>query len=84
MLAQGKKLIDGWTTPEQFTNGGKDIANLPHKLTSLVELRSYYKERIAALGFVWDKETKAYTDPSAKVEAVDEILAGLTEKEGEE
>ena len=83
VLAQGKKLIDSWTTPAQFTNGGKEIANLPHKLTSLVELRTYYKERVSECGFIWDKEAKAYTDPRAKVEAVDEILARLTEKDGE-
>lgn len=63
VMEQGKKLIESWTKPEQFTNGATELGNLPHKLTSLVELKAICKERIATLGFVWSREKKAYVEP---------------------
>lgn len=62
VMEQGKKLIESWTKPEQFTNGAVELGKLPHKLTSLVELKAICKERIATLGFVWDREKKAYVE----------------------
>lgn len=63
VMEQGKKLIESWTKPEQFTNGATELGNLPHKLTSLVELKAICKERIATLGFIWSREKKAYVEP---------------------
>ena len=77
VLEEGKALIESWNTPEAFTNGASVLSKLPHKLTSLVELKAICKEKITALGFVWDKGAKCYTDPNAKKQAVDEVLAGL-------
>ena len=62
-MEQGKKMIESWTKPEQFTNGATELGKLPHKLTSLVELKAICKERIATLGFVWNREKKAYVEP---------------------
>jgi hypothetical protein len=63
-MEQGKKMIESWTKLEQFTNGATELGKLPHKLTSLVELKAICKERIATLGFVWDREKKSYVEPS--------------------
>ena len=65
VMEQGKKLIDSWTKPEDFTSGAFELGKLNHKLTSLVELKALCKEKIAALGFVWDRDLKAYVDPKA-------------------
>lgn len=89
VMEQGRALIESWDKPEQFTNGAAELAKLPHKLTSLVELKAICKERIATLGFEWDREKKMYVDPKKveekeKVEPkkkgralADEILGGL-------
>lgn len=90
VMEKGKKLIESWTKPEQFTNGSSELNKLPHKLTSLVELKAICKERIASLGFVWDREKKAYvvqkkeepktekTEPKKTGRALaDDILNGL-------
>lgn len=63
VMEQGKKLIESWTKPEQFTSGAAELGKLPHKLTSLVELKAICKERIATLGFVWNREKKEYVEP---------------------
>lgn len=64
VMEQGKKLIESWTKPEQFTGGSAEFEKLPHKLTSLVELKAICRERIETLGFVWDSKKKAYVEPA--------------------
>lgn len=60
VMIEAKTLIDGIETPDQATEAGAQIKSMPHALTSLAEIRAMFKSKIAALGFVWDKETGAY------------------------
>lgn len=93
VMEEGRKMIESWDKPEQFTNGSAELNKLSHKLTSLVELKAICKERITALGFVWDREKKAYVSPAKEDsktdqtetkkkgrDIADDILNGLTAK----
>ncbi len=82
VMEQGKKLIESWTKPDQFTNGAAELGKLPHKLTSLIELKAICKERIATLGFVWDREKKAYVEPSKEQPAEEKAEQPEPKKKG--
>ena len=82
VMEQGKKLIESWTKPEEFNNGGAVLGKLPHKLTSLVELRAIYKERVTALGFVWDSQKKAYVEPPKEQPAEEKAEQPEPKKKG--
>lgn len=82
VMKQGKELIESWTKLEEFNNGGVVLSKLPHKLTSLVELRAIYKERVTALGFVWDREKKAYVEPPKEQTVEEEVEESEPKKKG--
>lgn len=82
VMEQGKNLIESWTKPEQFTNGAAELGKLPHKLTSLVELKAICRERIATFGFEWDSKKKAYVDPSKEQTTEEKVEQPENKKKG--
>lgn len=59
-MEAGRSLIECIKTPEEAAKAGEEIKNLSHCLTSLVELRQIFKDKLKELGFVWDTKTKKY------------------------
>lgn len=59
-MEEGRKLIDAIKNPEDIVKVGNDIKTLNHCLTSLVELRQIFKDKIKELGYVWDSTEKCY------------------------
>ena len=63
VMEEGKKIIESIDSPERAMQVSEEIKGLNHVLTSLAELRQVYKDKIKALGYVWDADKKAYTAP---------------------
>ena len=59
-MAEAKELIDTIDSPAKATEAGNAIKLMNHALTSLAEIRAMFKQKIAELGYVWDKEASEY------------------------
>lgn len=60
VMVEGKALIEAFTEKDDINELSDKIKNLKHCLTSLAEIRQLFKDRLAELGFVWDKQSKKY------------------------
>lgn len=63
VMEEGRAIIESIDSPKKAMTVGEEMKGLKHALTSLAELRQVYKDKIKALGYVWDAEKKAYTAP---------------------
>ena len=59
-MAEAKKACDAVNKPEDVAPAAQFIKSLPHALTSEKEATAMLKARLAELGIVWNKTTKAY------------------------
>ncbi|NCA99998.1 MAG: ATP-binding protein [Clostridia bacterium] len=65
-MIEGRDIIGQISDAQSANNMSKAMAAVNHALTSKDELGAEWKEKIAALGLIFDKKTKLYTDPAAK------------------
>ena len=59
-MKEAKTIVAEVQAPEDVTEAAKKIKGLTHALTSEKEATAMLKARLAELGIVWDKTTKAY------------------------
>lgn len=59
-MEQGKALIETVDSPEKALIVGNQLKDLNHHLTSLVELKQVFKDKLNELGYAWDKGNKCY------------------------
>ncbi len=59
-IKAGIELIGSIKTAEDIVSVGAKIKELPQYLTSLVELRQLYKDKVREEGFAWNPENKCY------------------------
>ena len=64
-IAEAKKACAAVNKPEDVAPAAQFIKSLPHALTSEKEATAMLKARLAELGIVWNKQTKAYEYKSA-------------------
>lgn len=67
-MKAGTEFIAGIKTAEDIAAVGAKIKGLPQYLTSLVELRQLYKDKIKEEGFTWNSEKKRYEKRAEPVE----------------
>jgi hypothetical protein len=61
-MAKAREIVAGVENADHFIPAGTAIRGLAHGLTSEKEAISLLSARIAALGYKWDKEAKAYVE----------------------
>lgn len=59
-MAEGRALIESLANPEDIAMCLDAIAQIEHAATSEKEIKALLKDKIKELGFVYNKETKAY------------------------
>ncbi len=59
-MTEAKKICDAVNAPEDVENAATAIKGLAHALTSEKEAKALLKQRMMALGIVWDKNEKVY------------------------
>lgn len=59
-MEAGKKLIEAVITPDHAAEFTTKVKALDHALTSLDELRTAFKEHLAAVGIEWNRDAKKY------------------------
>ena len=59
-MAEAKRACEAVNKPEDVAPAAQFIKSLPHALTSEKEATAMLKARLAELGIVWNKTTKAY------------------------
>lgn len=64
-MAEAQKACAAVNKPEDVAPAAQFIKSLPHALTSEKEATAMLKARLAELGIVWNKQTKAYEYKSA-------------------
>lgn len=57
-----RDMVDAVTTAEDATEAAQELQTLDHVLTSKREASAILSDKATKLGFVWDKERKAYTE----------------------
>lgn len=66
LMTQLKPLILDMKTPSDFEKVQSEIVNAHHYLTSELELKNDFIQRLKILGFSYDKETKKYVKTEGK------------------
>lgn len=75
VMAEASALISDIDSPEAANAAGAAIGKMEHSLTSYSEIKTMFREKIAELGYVFDRETKLYSErpveqaPEAPAEA---------------
>lgn len=64
-MARVREIVAGVENADHFIPAGTAIRGLAHALTSEKEAISLLSSRIAALGYKWDKEAKAYVQAAS-------------------
>ena len=59
-MTEAKRICEAVNTPEDVENAATAIKGLAHALTSEKEAKAMLKQRMTALGIVWDKNEKVY------------------------
>ena len=59
-MEEGKMMVAAVNAPEDVPRAAEYIKRMEHALTSEKEIKDMLKKRIAELGIVWNKQTKAY------------------------
>ncbi len=62
-MQQGRDVISQVVDAHSANNMAKAMANIPHALTSKDEISDMWRDKVAELGLVYDKDTKLYADP---------------------
>jgi len=61
IMEQGKALVEKVVDEQTANNFADEFKKLTHKLTSEVEIKAVFKEKLTSLGIAWDKQKMTYT-----------------------
>lgn len=62
VMAEASALISDIDSPEAANAAGAAIGKMEHSLTSYSEIKTMFREKITELGYVFDRETKLYSE----------------------
>ena len=69
-MQEGKDLIGSLETPSDFDEAGEKLKTIKHSLTSLAELRQFFRDRVKEKGYIFNREKKVYEVPAEVPKAV--------------